>query len=54
MEHQDGNYTNRSFGTVIKRFLKGLEDLAFGGRVETIQSSAFLRTARIVRRVLET
>ena len=34
--------------------LKGLEDLEVGGRVETIQTTALLRTARILRRVLET
>ena len=42
------------FGTVIKGFLKGLEVLEFGGRVETIQTTTLLRTARILRRVLET
>ena len=40
-----------SFGTVL---LKGLEDLEVGGRVETIQTTTLLRTARILRRVLET
>ena len=40
------------FRTVTKGLLKGLEDLEVGGRVETIQ--ALLRTARILRRVLET
>ncbi len=43
-----------AFGTVTKRFLKGLEDLKVGGRVETIQTTALLRAARILRRVLET
>ena len=43
-----------SFGTVIKGFLNGPEDLEVGGRVETIQTTALLRTARILRRVLET
>ena len=33
---------------------KGLEDLEVGGRVETMQTTALLRTARILRRVLET
>ena len=42
----------RAFGT--KGLLKGLEDLEVGGRVETIQMTALLRTARILRRVLET
>ena len=43
-----------AFGTVIKRLLMILEDLEFGGRVETIQTTTLLRTARILRRVLET
>ena len=43
-----------AFGTVTKRLLKGLEDLEVGERVETIQTTALLRTTRILRRVLET
>ena len=43
-----------AFGTVTKELLKGLEDLEVGGRVETIQTTTLLRTARILRRVLET
>ena len=43
-----------AFGTVTKGLLKGLEDLEVGGRVETIQTTALLKTARIFRRVLET
>ena len=43
-----------AFGTVTKELLKGLEDLEIGGRVETIQTTALLKTARILRRVLET
>ena len=43
-----------AFGTVTKGLLKGLEGLEVGGRVETIQKTALLRTARILRRVLET
>ena len=39
---------------VIGALLKGLEDLEVGGRVETLQTPALLRTARILRRVLET
>ena len=41
-------------GTINKGLLKGLEDLEVGGRVETIPMTALLRTARILRRVLET
>ena len=41
-----------AFGTVSKGFLKGLEDLEVGGRVETIQTTALFRTDIILRRVL--
>ena len=41
-----------AFGTITKGLLKGLEELEVGGRVETIQMTALLRTARILRRVL--
>ena len=57
-----------AFGTVTKGLLKWVKDLEVGGRVETIQTTASklqhpnysiqttasLRTARILRRVLET
>ena len=43
-----------AFGAVNKRLLKGQDDLEFGGRVETIQTKALLKTARIPRKVLET
>ena len=43
-----------AFGTVTKGLLKGLEDLEVGGRVETTQTTALLKMARILRRVLET
>ena len=43
-----------AFGTVTKGLLKGLEDLKIRGRVETIQTTSLLRTARILRRVQET
>ena len=43
-----------ALGTITKGLLKGLEDLEVGGRVETIQTTALLRTARILRWVLET
>ena len=43
-----------AFGTKTKGLLKDLEDWEVGGRVETIQMTALLRTARILRRVLET
>ena len=43
-----------ALGTVIKGLLKGLEDLEIRGQVEIIQTTSFLRLARILRRVLET
>ena len=43
-----------AFGTITEGLLKGLEDLEVGGQVETIQMTALLRTARILKRVLET
>ena len=35
-----------ALGTLTKGLLNGLEDLEVGGRVETIQTTALLRTAR--------
>ena len=43
-----------AFGTVTKGLLKGLEDLEIRERVEAIQTTTLLRTARIPRRILET
>ena len=43
-----------ALGTVIEGLVKILEDLEIGGRVETIQTTVLLRSARILRRVLET
>ena len=43
-----------ALGKITKGLLKGLEDLEIGGRIETIQTTALLRTARILRGVLET
>ena len=43
-----------AFGIIIKGLLKGLEDLEAGGRVKTIQTTALLRLARILWRVLDT
>ena len=42
-----------TFGTVTKGLSKRLEDLEIRGRVEIIQTTALLRTARIMKRVLE-
>ena len=42
-----------AFSTETKGLLKGLEDLEVRGQVETLQPTALLRTARILRRVLE-
>ena len=43
-----------TFGTITNGLLKDLEDLEVGGGVQTFQTIAFLKTARILRRVLET
>ena len=43
-----------AFSIVNKGLLKGLEDLKIRGRVETVPTSGLLRSARILRRVLET
>ena len=40
-------------GTISKVLVKGLEDLEIRGQVETIQTTALLRPARILRKVLE-
>ena len=42
------------FGTTTKELSNGLEDLEIEIRVETIQTTALLRTAKILRRFLET
>ena len=43
-----------ALGTVTKGLVQELEDLEIRGRVETIQTTAFLRSARILRSVLGT
>ena len=43
-----------ALSTVTEGLVKGLEDLKIRGWVETIQTTALLRLARILRRVLET
>ena len=43
-----------ALNTVTKGLIKGLEDLEIKGRVETIQTTALLKLARILRRVLKT
>ena len=45
---------NGELGTVTKSLVQGLEDSEIRGRVETIQTKALLRSARILRRVLVT
>ena len=43
-----------ALGTVTKGLIQGLEDLEIAGRMETVQSTALLSWARILRRDLET
>ena len=54
VEHESHGYTNcrRCSWYSHQRFGKELEDLEIRGRVETIQTRALLRSARILRRVL--
>ena len=40
-------------GTIPKGLERELEELKIGGGIETIQTTALLRSARILRRVLE-
>ena len=39
------------FRTIPQSLVKGLEDLEIRGQVETILTTAFLRSARILKRV---
>ena len=41
-----------SLGTISKDLGKGVEEWEINGRIETIQTAALLRTARILLRVL--
>ena len=41
-------------GTVTKGLVQGLKQLEIRGRVETMQTIALLRSARKIRRLLET
>ena len=42
-----------ALGTITKVLLKVLEDLDVGGQAKTIQTTALLRKARILRRILK-
>ena len=44
----------RALVTVTKGLVKGLQELKITGWVETVQTTALLRSTRILRRVLET
>ena len=43
-----------ALATVSKGLVQGLEDLEIKGRVGAVQTTTLLRSARILRRVLET
>ena len=43
-----------ALGTIFKGLVKGREDFEIRGQVGTTQTTAFLRSARKPRRVLET
>ena len=40
--------------TIPKNFVRGLENLEFRGRAETLQTTVLLRSVRTLRKVLET
>ena len=42
-----------ALGTVTEGSIKGLGDMEIRGRVQTIQTTTLLRSARILRRVLK-
>ena len=44
---------NSALGTIPKGLVKWVEELEIGGRAETSQTTALLRSARILRRVPE-
>ena len=56
MKHEGDNYANRywCFWYGHKTIIKGLEDFEIRGRMVTIQTTTLMRTATILRRVLET
>ena len=43
-----------ALGTIHKILVRRLEKLGIKGRAETVQTTALLKSARILRRVLET
>ena len=43
-----------ALGSVSKSLEKGLEELEISERIETIQTTVFLKSIRILKRVLET
>ena len=55
VEHEDDSHSNCSgcHQNSLQKLEKELEELEIKGKMETIQSTALLRLARILRRVLE-
>ena len=43
-----------ALGTIFKDSINGVENLETGGQIKTIQTTVLLRSARILRRFLET
>ena len=52
MKHEGKEMVTGALGTVSKG--RGLDELEIRGQIETIQTTALLRSARILWRVLET
>ena len=56
MEHEGDGFTNCNLGldTLNKELVQGLEKLEIRRREKAIQITALLKSARILRRILET
>ena len=55
MKHEGGGDSNCNCrARYFHQKVQGLDDLEIKGRVDTIQTTALLRSDRILRRVLET
>ena len=55
-QHEIEGYTNCYWhaGAITRALVQTLEDLEIRGREETIQTTGLLKSARILRRVMET
>ena len=54
LRNMEVTFVFEALGTILKNLLKGLGELEIRRRIETIQTTGFLRSAGILRRILET